>query len=119
MNPMAYGLFIPSWIRLAMPEDVGQEIMLAGIIGRTEAQRRDALLFRLRELRRTQWERRPTRPTRVPSSLRLSRIKAITGYRTDSGAHQIARLTVNPAVRRAVARKGAEARWRDETFSAR
>jgi hypothetical protein len=90
-NYSAYGLFIPRWIRLAMPDDVGQEIVLAGLLGRTEAQRREALRFRLRELRRTMWERWPRKRTRVPHGLRPSKIARITGYRTDSEAHSIAR----------------------------
>ena len=107
----AYGHHIARWMRLAMPDDVAQEIALAGLMGHTEAQRRDALYFRLRELRRTQWERRPCKPAHVPGSLRPSKLANITGYRTDSARHTEARMTVNPETRRAVARKGAKARW--------
>lgn len=103
---IAYGLLIPRWMRLAMPDDVTQEIALAALVGRTEAQRRDALLYGLRNLRRTQWERRPCKPTRVPASLRPSKIISITGYRSDPDAHRTARLTVDPETRRAIARKG-------------
>ena len=88
---IAYGLYIAPWIRLAMPDDVSQEIALAGLLGRTEGQRREALRFRLRELRRTQWERFPRKRTRVPHGLRPSKIARITGYRTDSAAHSKAR----------------------------
>ena len=102
----AFGVFIPAWIRLAMPQDVGQEIELARLMGRTDAQRRDALRFRLRELRRCQWERRPCKPATLPSSLRPSKMAAISGYRTDSAAHRESRLKVNPETRRAIARKG-------------
>lgn len=106
----AYGLFIPRWIRLAMPDDVQQEIALAALLGRTEAQCRDALQYRLRELRRTQWERRPAKPARAPQALRPSKLAKITGYRTDSAAHRVARQKVNPKKRRAIARKG-QAAW--------
>jgi len=105
----AFGLFIPRWLRLAMPEDVEQELILASLVGRTEAQKRDALRFRLRELRRTQWERTPRKPARSPSSLRPSKVVAITGYRTDSARHQVARMIVNPETRRDIARKGQQA----------
>ena len=88
---IAYGMPVAKWIRLAMPDDVAQEIALAGLIGRTEAQRRDALRFALRNLRRTQWERRPCKPAKTPASLRPSKIARITGYRTDSAAHSRAR----------------------------
>lgn len=106
-----YGLFVPRWMQLAMPEDVEQEIALAGLMGRTEAQRRDALKFRLRELRRTQWERRPVKPAKRPPSIRPGKLKAITGYRHNPAAHRTARLTVKETTRRAIARKGARARW--------
>ena len=110
-----YGLFIPRWIRLAMPEDVTQEIALAGLLGRTQAQRHDALQFRLRELRRLQWERKPCKPTYKPHSLRPSKLaQFVTGYRHDSSAHRVARLKVDARVRRAIARKGAVQRWNAE-----
>ncbi len=109
-NTSAFGMQIPRWMRLAMPEDVRQEVELAGLMGRTEAQRRDALRYRLRELRRTQWERRPCKVTRVPSALRPSKVSRVTGYRTNSGEHRTARLKVNEEIRRAIARKGAACR---------
>ena len=101
---------IPRWMALAMPEDVTQELALAALIGRTTAQRRDWLHYRLRELRRTQWERRPCKPARIPASCRPSKRAKITGYRTDSARHQTARMTVNPETRRDIARKG-QAAW--------
>jgi len=107
----AFGFHIPRWIRLAMPEDVEQEIALAALIGRTEAQCRAALRYRLRELRRTQWERRPCKHATAPAALRPSKVSAVTGYRTDSAAHRQSRQTVNPSLRRAIARKGAAVRW--------
>ena len=100
-----------------MPEDVAQEVALVALLGRTEAQRRDLLAYRLRELRRTQWDRRPGKPARKPPSVRPSRVASITGYRTNSAAHREARLTVHPATRRAVARKGAVQRWHPEENS--
>lgn len=111
LPPVIFGLSVPRWIRLAMPEDVRQEIALAALVGRTDAQRRDALLFALRNLRRTQWERQPCKPARAPQSLRPSKRARITGYRTNSAAHSTARLTVNPETRREIARKGSDARW--------
>lgn len=115
----AFGLQIPRWMRLAMPEDVRQEVELAGLMGRTQAQRRAALRYRLRELRRTQWDRRPCRPANVPSALRPSKLANVTGYRTNSGAHRTARLKVNEETRRAIARKGAGAKWNVENSSNR
>lgn len=114
----AHGVQIPVWIRLAMPDDVEQEIALAAMIGKTEAQRRDWLRYRLRDLRRTQWERWPRKPANTPRSLRPSKLSAITGYRTNSAAHSTARLKVNTETRRAIARKG-QAAWRDANSSAR
>jgi hypothetical protein len=111
ITPVHYGLMLPRWIRLAMPEDVKQEIALAKLLGRTEAQRREALKFRLRELRRTQWERRPCKPAHQPAALRPSKLAEITGYRTDPARHQIARMTINPEIRREIARKG-QAAWK-------
>ena len=106
-----FGLFVPRWIRLAMPDDVRQEIAMAALVGRTEAQRRDWLRYRLRELRRTQWDRAPRKAAQIPHSLRPSKISSITGYRTDSAAHRQARLSINAEERRAIARKGAMAIW--------
>lgn len=102
-------LGIPRWMVLAMPEDVGQIVALAEMEYATPAQRRAARNYYLRELRRTQWDRQPRKPAVRPSSLRPS--KAATGYRTNSAAHITARLTVDADQRRAIARKGAEARW--------
>lgn len=113
---VVYGLYVPRWIRLAMPDDVAQEIALAALKGRTEAQRRDALQYRLRELRRTQWDSTPRRPARAPHSLRPSKLAATSGYRTDSSAHREARLKVDAETRRAIARKGAVA-WKDVNSS--
>lgn len=118
LGPVHYGLILPRWIRLAMPEDVAQEIALAALLGRTEAQRRDALRFRLRELRRTQWERRPYKPAHSPKSLRPSKLASVTGYRADSTRHREARNKVAAETRRAIARKGQKA-WRDANSSNR
>lgn len=104
-----YGLSIPIWLTLAMPDDVQSEIALAAMIGRTEAQRRDWLRYRLSELRRTQWDRKPGNPAKRPASLRPSKAVASTGYRSDSAAHKEARQKVNPEKRRAIARKGQSA----------
>jgi len=84
---------------------------MAALIGRTEAQRRDWLRYRLRELRRTQWDRTPHKPARIPRSVRPSKLARITGYRTDSAAHREARQKVDADLRRAIARKGAQAAW--------
>jgi hypothetical protein len=108
--PVHYGLLLPRWIRLAMPDDVAQEIALAALLGHTEAQRRAALQFRLRELRRTQWERRPCKPAHRPPALRPSKLAGVTGYRQDSARHRTARMTVISETRREIARKG-QAAW--------
>ena len=113
----AVQLGIPRWMVMShLSDDVAQEVAIAALLGRTEAQRRDALRYRLRELRRTQWERRPCKPARLPSSLRPSKIRSVSGYRTDSAAHKTARQKVNAEQRRAIARKGQQA-WRDANFS--
>jgi hypothetical protein len=103
---------IPRWMILAMPEDVEQIVVLACLEYRTPAQQRAARRYYLRELRRTQWERHPCKPTLKPSILRPS--KSSSGYRTNPGAHRTARLKVNEEERRAIARKGARARWNEE-----
>jgi len=108
-------LNIPRWMVLAMPEDVEQIVALITVEYRTPAQRQVALLYYLRELRRTQWERGPRKPAVKPSLLRPS--KASSGYRTDSDAHKKARLRVDAEQRRAIARKGAIARWNVANFS--
>lgn len=115
----AVALGIPRWMVLAMPDDVASVVALADLEYRTPAQRRAARDWYLRELRRTQWERRPCKPARRPHSLRPS--KVASGYRTDSAAHRVARLTLDPETRRAIARKG-KAAWqisRDAHFSNR
>lgn len=106
---------IPRWMALAMPEDVAQELALSTLIAHTAAQRRDWLAYRMRELRRTQWERRPCKPAHVPSSMRPSKLAGITGYRIDPTAHRQARQKINVETRRAIARKGAQARWKAQT----
>lgn len=105
-------LGIPRWMALAMPEDVSQIVSLVDLEYATKTQRQASLDYYLRELRRTQWDRRPGRPARKPRCLRPS--KVASGYRTDSVAHATSRLKVNPAKRRAIARKGSEARWNVE-----
>lgn len=108
-------LGIPRWMALAMPEDVRQIVALANLEYHTPAQRRAARDYYLRELRRTQWERRPCRAARKPASLRPSKVSS--GYRTDSDAHSEARLKVNAEQRRAIARKGAQVRCNAESSS--
>jgi hypothetical protein len=113
----AVAIGVPRWMVLAMPDDVSQIVALADIEYATPGQRRAARNYYLRELRRTQWERRPCRPAKRPACLRPSR--NTSGYRTDSAAHREARLKVNPELRREIARKGQKA-WqtsKDETFS--
>jgi hypothetical protein len=58
---------------------------------------------------------------RVPKNrnMRASRRTRSTGYRCNSAAHREARLTVDPETRRAIARKGAQARWTAEHSSNR
>ena len=108
---------VPRWMVLAMPEDVDQIIALSTLEYATPAQRRAARDWYLRELRRTQWERRPCKPAAKPSCLRPSKSAASSGYRTNPAAHRTARLKVNAEQRRAIARKGASTRWNAESFS--
>ena len=111
----AVAMGIPRWMVLAMPEDVDQIVALAMLEYATPAQRRAARNWYLRELRRTQWERRPCKPAAKPSCLRPS--KASSGYRTNPDAHKTARLKVNADKRRAIARNGATKRWNVESFT--
>lgn len=99
---------IPRWMRLAMPEDVAQIAALVDLEFHTPAQRREALKYELRELRRTQWERRPCKPARRPSALRPS--KRASGYLSDAQAKSAARAKVAPERRAEIARMGAAAR---------
>ena len=106
-----YGHLVPRWLWLAMPDDVAQEIALARLATRTEAQFRAMLRYRLRLLRRDNWDRWPKAHIKAPVCCRPSKIAAITGYRTDSAAHREARLTKVLADRRAeIAREGLYAR---------
>ena len=100
---------IPRWMRLAMPDDVAQIAALVDLGYRTPAQRAEALRYELRELRRTQWERKPCKPARRPSALRPS--KRASGYRTDSTQHRLARRFLSLERRAEIARMGAAARW--------
>ena len=111
----ATSLNIPRWMVLAMPDDVDQIVAVSKLVYHTPVQQRAARDYWLRELRRTQWDRAPRRPSNKPPCLRPSKVAG--GYRTDSGAHRQARLTVNPETRRAIARKGAAARWNAESSS--
>lgn len=115
MQAMAVG--VPRWMALSHLEpDVGQILALVNLEYRTPAQRRQALRYYLRCLRRDQWERNPTKPVKRPAALRPS--KKASGYRTDSEAHRSTRLRMEPNRRAEIARKGAQARWNAENFSA-
>jgi hypothetical protein len=100
---------VPRWLALALPDDAAQEVALVDLMHPhlTPRARREMIAYRMRCLRVEVWERRPSRTPRVPHGLRPSKLAARTGYRTDSAAHREARLTLDPAVRRAIARKGA------------
>ena len=114
----AVALGIPRWMVLShLADDVSQIAALVDLEYKTPTQRRAARNYYLRCLRRDQWERRPRPPVKRPALLRPSKIS--DGYRTDSAAHRTARLTVDPEKRRAIARKGAVARWNAESFSSR
>ena len=100
---------VPRWMALALPDDADQEVALVDILypRLTPLARRQMIQYRMRRLRVEVWERRPCRTPRIPPGLRPSKLATRTGYRTDSAAHREARLTLDPAVRRALARKGA------------
>ena len=101
---------IPRWMVLSHLEpDVEQIFALVNLEYKTPAQRRQALRYYLRCLRRDQWERTPGKPIKRPSCLRPS--KRASGYRTNSDAHRSARLQMEPQRRAEIARKGAQARW--------
>jgi len=103
LDAIQYG--IPRWMALShLSDDLGQIIALAEIEYRTPVQRQAAIRYYVAELRRTQWDRTPRRPARKPSLLRPS--KWASGYRYSSSAHRIARLKVEPDLRRQIARKG-------------
>lgn len=99
---------IPRWMRLAMPDDVAQIAALVDLEYHTSAQRAVALRHELRELRRTQWERKPRRPARKPACLRPS--KRASGYRHDAQMKRAARYMVPAERRKEIARMGAAAR---------
>lgn len=121
LAPLAerYG-HICRWLWLALPEDANQEAALALYLhpGLPARAIESVIRQRFRVLRHEVWDREPTRPPRMPSSLRPSKLARCTGYRTDSAAHREARQKVNPELRRAIARKG-QAAWRDANFSSR
>lgn len=99
---------IPRWMRLAMPEDVAQIAAMVDLEYRTPAQRTEALRYELRELRRTQWERKPRRAARKPSCLRPS--KRASGYMHDAQMKRAARYLIPAERRKEIARMGAAAR---------
>jgi hypothetical protein len=76
-----YGMVVPRWITLALPDDVKQEVQLANLIGKTETQKRHALQYRLRLLRHECWDRYPTHRPTIPKAIRPSKIARVTGYR--------------------------------------
>jgi hypothetical protein len=93
LDAIQYG--IPRWMALShLSEDLEQILALVDLEYRTPAQRNMAIQYYVRELRRTQWERKPQAPTRKPSGLRPSKVASASGYRTNSAAHRIARLKV-------------------------
>src|SRR5690606_34747751 len=98
-------LGIPRWMVLAMPEDVTQIVALVNLEFHTPHQRRVALRYYLRCLRRDQWTRQPCKPIKKPSALRPSRA-ATSGYRISSEAHRKVRLQMEPQRRAEIARKG-------------
>lgn len=106
---------VPRWMVLALWEDVWQTVALIEwqYQSATPAQRRDALRYALRCLRREVWERRPTRTPKTPPSLRPSKLRAVTGYRTDSARHRTTRNKVTAARRSEIAAMGAAARRKE------
>lgn len=117
MSTLSNDARIPLWMRLAMPEDVAQIAALVDLQYRTTNQRKQALSYELRELRRTQWNRRPTRPARKPSQLRPS--KLASGYRHDASMKRVARDKVSAERRTQIARLGATARNEQRSATAR
>jgi hypothetical protein len=103
---------IPRWMALALWDDVSQIVVMIEWQYRdaTPAQRRDALRYELRRLRVEVWERRPCRTPKTPSSLRPSKLRAVTGYRSDPARHQTARNKVDAERRKQIAAMGAAAR---------
>lgn len=104
---------IPRWMVLAMWDDVYQVASMVDwqYQSASAGQRRDALMYELRRLRREVWERTPRRMPKIPPSLRPSKLRAVTGYRSDPAQHQTARNNKVDAVRRKqIAAMGAAAR---------
>jgi len=101
---------LPCWMALAMPEDLDQIKALADLEYHTPHQRRIALVYYARCLRRDQWDRHPSAPVHRPHGLRPSKVK-MTGYRTNPVPHRQSRLLLEPQRRAEIARKGARARW--------
>jgi len=79
----AAALGIPRWMRLALPEDVRQEVALTFVEypNLTPTARRQLVRYRLARLRHEVWDRRPTRPPKTPHGLRPSKLARRRGYR--------------------------------------
>lgn len=102
------------WLRERAPEDWEQCVEIGAIdlpeMGREMRALAVALGFRTRYGTQRS-ERSSTVDIPRKPDTRPSRLARRTGYRKDSAAHRTARLKVNEETRRAIARKGADARW--------
>ena len=83
VNPQLHQLGVPRWIRLALPEDVEQEIALTFIEypWLTPAARRQLVRHRLAVLRWEVWDRLIRGRPHTPHGLRPSKLRRRRGYR--------------------------------------
>lgn len=105
----AMQLNIPRWIVLALPDDVSQIIELVNLEFNTPHRRKVALQYYIKELRRTQWDRIPTKRPKKPGEMKKSR--QTSGYRYKN--HTESRLKVSKDRRIEIARMGGINRWKE------
>lgn len=94
------------WLWLALPDDCRQ---IAAIIdwqypNLTPLSRKSMLSYSLRKLRHEVWDRYITRPPRIDTGLRPSKIAKQSGYRTNSSSHSTARMRLTAERRSEIAK---------------
>lgn len=101
-------LGVPRWLRMALPDDVRQEVALAMLEypDLSPAARRALIRWRCSRLRYEVWERTPRRAPSKPRNIQPSRLPIAAGYRTSASRHQAARMKLTPERRREIAALG-------------
>lgn len=84
-------IWVPKWIRLALPEDVNQEISLSYLEypNLTKKARQELITQKLRILRYEVWDREIRKKPKTPYSLRPSKLAKAKGYRK---CHQLSKV---------------------------